>query len=104
MEHCKRLWRLSTVILFLPLGISYLYASTTSKNPGPLDPASVKNEDDTSPRSVSLKVDDEAKVDVLKLCLRNIFSTNRKSQLKSSHAASAFKFASWLLRSLLKSV
>ena len=91
-------------MLFLPLGVSYLYASATSKNPGPMDPESVKNEDDTSPRTVSLKVDDDKKVDVLKLCLRNIFSTHRKSQLKSSHAASAFKFASWLLRSLLESV
>ncbi len=71
-------------MLFLPLGISYLYASATSRNPGPLDQASVKNEDDTSPRTVSLKVDDNAKVDILKLCLRNIFSTHRKSQLESS--------------------
>ncbi len=104
MEHCKTLWRLSTVILFLPLGISYLYASTTSKNPGPLDPASVKNEDDTSPRSVSLKVDDEAKVDVLKLRLssKHLFHSSQKPTRKL--AASAFKFASWLFRSLLKSV
>ena len=81
-------------MLFLPLGISYLYASATSRNPGHLDQASVKNEDDTSPRTVSLKVDDNSKVDILKLCLRNIFSTHRI----------AFKFASCLLRSLLISV
>ena len=41
--------------LFL-LGISHLYASATSKNPGPLDPDSVKNEDNNSPRAVSVKL------------------------------------------------
>lgn len=42
-------------------GVSHLYASKTSKNPGPLDSASVKNEDDTSPKAVSVPVD-QAKV------------------------------------------
>ena len=56
-------------MIFLQLGVSHLYASATSRNPRPLDPASVKNEDDTSPRLVSLKVDDDTKVDILKLCL-----------------------------------
>ena len=60
---------LSTIMLFLPLGISHLYASATSRNPGPLDKDSEKNEDDTSPKAVSLKVDDNTKVDILKLCL-----------------------------------
>ena len=38
-------------------GISHLYASRTSKNPGPLDPDSKKNEDNTSPKAVSVTVD-----------------------------------------------
>ena len=43
------------------VGISHLYASDKSRNPGPLDPDSVKNEADTSPKAVSLKLDGNAK-------------------------------------------
>jgi hypothetical protein len=42
---------------FCYLGVSHLYASKTSKNPGPLDRDSVKNEEDTSPKAVSVRVD-----------------------------------------------
>ena len=42
---------------FCCLGVSHLYASRTSKNPGPLDRDSVKNEEDTSPKAVSVTVD-----------------------------------------------
>ena len=52
----------STIMFFLQLGLSHLYASGTSKNPGPLDSASVKNEEDTNPRAVSVTVDDDTKV------------------------------------------
>ncbi|XP_028398110.1 fat-like cadherin-related tumor suppressor homolog [Dendronephthya gigantea] len=38
-------------------GISHLYVSASSKNPGPLDPASIKNEENTSPKAVSVQLD-----------------------------------------------
>ena len=44
-----------------------MYASAKSRNPGPLDADSVSNEADTSPRAVSLKLDDDTKVEILKL-------------------------------------
>ena len=50
--------------LFFHPGVSHLYASAQSRNPGPLDPDSVKNEADTSPRAVSLKLDGSTKVSV----------------------------------------
>ena len=37
--------------------MSHLYASVTNKNPGPLDRDSGKNEEDTSPKAVSVTVD-----------------------------------------------
>ncbi|KAJ7336037.1 hypothetical protein OS493_013412 [Desmophyllum pertusum] len=37
-------------------GISHLYASLTSTNPGPMDPASAKNESNISPRAISLSL------------------------------------------------
>ncbi|KAK3739519.1 hypothetical protein QZH41_016191, partial [Actinostola sp. cb2023] len=36
-------------------GISHLYTSLTTKNPGPMDPNSLKNENDASPRSLRLQ-------------------------------------------------
>ncbi|CAB3988505.1 protocadherin Fat 4-like [Paramuricea clavata] len=42
-------------------GLSHLYASATSKNPGPLDSAGVKNEEDTNPRTVSVTVNNVTK-------------------------------------------
>ena len=53
-SHCKIDGK--SVFSFNP-GISHLYASRTNKNPGPLDSASVKNEDNTSPKAVSVEVD-----------------------------------------------
>ena len=43
------------------VGVSHLYASDKSRNPGPLDPDSVKNEADTSPKAVPLKLDRDTK-------------------------------------------
>lgn len=43
-----------TVFVLFFLGISHLYASHTSTNPGPMDPASFKNESNVSPRAISL--------------------------------------------------
>ena len=47
-------------------GVSHLYASVKSRNPGPLDPDSVMNEADTSPKAVSLTLDDDSRVSILK--------------------------------------
>ena len=43
-------------------GVSHLYASLISTNPGPMDPASSKNESDASPRAISLSVSQSNKV------------------------------------------
>ena len=51
-------------IFYVSSGVSHLYASATSRNPGPLDTASIKNEDDANPRSVSVTVDDDSKVNI----------------------------------------
>ena len=45
--------------------MSHLYASSRSKNPGPLDTASVKNEENTSPKAVSVVVDNTTKVNII---------------------------------------
>ena len=45
-----------------PVGISHLYASLTSANPGPMDPDSAKNESDISPRAISLSLSASNKV------------------------------------------
>jgi len=53
--------------IFLPYaGISHLYASVKSRNPGPLDSGSLKNEADASPKAVSLTLDDKTRVSILK--------------------------------------
>jgi hypothetical protein len=58
-------------MIFLQLGVSHLYASATSKNPGPLDSASVKNEEDTNPKTVAVTVNNVTEVKVLKFDLFN---------------------------------
>ena len=47
---------------YIFIGISHLYASLTSSNPGPMDPASSKNESDVSPRAISLSLSESNKV------------------------------------------
>lgn len=50
------------IIFLIFLGISHLYASLTSTNPGPMDPASSKNESNVSPRAISLSLSASNKV------------------------------------------
>ena len=59
-DNCSNSLRYMCFLSFT--GISHLYASLTSKNPGPMDVISQKNESNESPRAVSLKLSGSSKV------------------------------------------
>lgn len=58
----QKCWTWSQFFFLFFVGVSHLYASLTSTNPGPMDPASSKNESNVSPRAISLSLSTSNKV------------------------------------------